>query len=339
MKLNYTNETGLRLPIMAWLLSDTYDFKPKEKEISATGLITSPKSTVLSRQTIAEGKAKIDVQRLVASRMGTAVHDSIERAWLDTERRKAGLDFFNIPHDQVEINPVEPTKNKLQIYMEIRSFFEFRGWKIFGKFDLICNGVLEDYKNTSTYKWTADPYEYRLQASIYRKIFPELITKDFFFICFVFKDFKQGIADKTNDITKYPDAAVKYKKLEFFSDDELYDILNTKIDALDGYATTQKIEVLPPCTPKELWMEGETVYKYYPKGYTASGKAYRTTANGDLSLGDLKKMKSKAKDPKATIKAFPPLAMKCSYCFAKDGGCEQYLSLKAKGLTKEPETK
>ena len=62
-----------------WLATETYSGKGCERTISATELLKSTRQIVLSRR-VDEAQATPNINSLIASRIGVAIHDAIERA-------------------------------------------------------------------------------------------------------------------------------------------------------------------------------------------------------------------------------------------------------------------
>jgi len=135
--MKYENKNNLPEYVREWLLINDYDLTDRGMyELSATELLKPAKSVVLSR--IYGDTVSIDISELIASRIGTAMHDSFERAMLG-ERREERL------------HTVEA------------------GYKISGKFDLIQDGYFTDIKTTSVWKYIHNEYQdYINQLSIYR---------------------------------------------------------------------------------------------------------------------------------------------------------------------------
>ncbi len=80
--MKYTNNTGINLSLAMWLATDTYDHCDDPMQISATTLLKPVKVIVLSRRLAKSGVTKeADLSTMVPSRLGTAIHDAIERAW------------------------------------------------------------------------------------------------------------------------------------------------------------------------------------------------------------------------------------------------------------------
>ena len=75
-----TNDKNIPLAIAVWLATD--DYSKREGSISVTTLMKPVRQIVLSARAAQVGR-DMDVSVFTASRMGTAIHDSIEKAWLN----------------------------------------------------------------------------------------------------------------------------------------------------------------------------------------------------------------------------------------------------------------
>lgn len=139
MAFQYTNKANIDLPLAVFLMMDKYDYDARPNVISATSLIKPIRQIVLARQNMALDK-QVDILDLVSSRMGSAIHDACEDAWTDPQ---------NIM-DACEVLGVNPTK--LNISAEVRHEKAIGNYIISGKYDLVLNGHLSDYKSTSCYK-------------------------------------------------------------------------------------------------------------------------------------------------------------------------------------------
>ena len=121
MRYNYSSLIPLQLQV--WLATDTYKKSENPKEISVTQLLKPTKSIILTERAknqrdtaIAEGDgsllatlSKPNLEGFVKSRMGTSIHDSVERAWKSNYRfalRDLGYDEDYI--NRIVINPTAP---------------------------------------------------------------------------------------------------------------------------------------------------------------------------------------------------------------------------------------
>ena len=74
--MEYTNNLNLPQYIVDWLKNDDYDHDPDPYTISATTLMKPTRAFLLTTRHV--NKLQQDVSDLIASKMGSAIHDSIE---------------------------------------------------------------------------------------------------------------------------------------------------------------------------------------------------------------------------------------------------------------------
>ena len=172
-----TNKANINLCTAVWLAADEYEFRPNWKQFSATGLLKSAKSIVLSyRYKEQTGAVVQDVTDLVPSRMGTALHTSVEIAWENERIRKQAMTRIGIPvqmQDQIALNPGYKgnpplKKGQTPLYMEIRGQRKIDGYTISGKPDFVYDGQVQDLKSTKVFNWIhgGNDEKYMMQGSI-----------------------------------------------------------------------------------------------------------------------------------------------------------------------------
>jgi len=258
--MSYTNTTQLPLSMAVYLATDHYDYIPNT--ISATGLLRPIRQSVLNPR-VPKEDAFTDVLSLVKARLGTSIHDGIEKAWMgDYKAVMASLGYPAKVIDRIKVNPSkdELGPSTIPVYMEQRLFREHMGYSLSGKFDFVADGALEDFKTTSTFTWvngTKDA-DYQLQGSIYRWLDPVLINKDHITIQFIFTDWMPGRAMQD---PKYPQRQVESKNIPLLSLEETEQYITDKLTQLNKYRNTAEPD-LPLCTDKELWRHPPQ-YKYY----------------------------------------------------------------------------
>lgn len=278
--MRLTNIHGISLPLAVWLLHDEYDYIDDPNYISATSLLKSTRQLVLSRRVNQEDR-EIDISAFLASRMGTAVHDSQEKAWrVSGKQAMKKLGYPASVYENIAINPTEEqiaaNPSIIPVWIEQRSFKEMTvngvTFKIGGKFDMVLQGRLFDTKTTSVYAYILGKKDadYAWQGGIYRWLNPELVTSEHIFIQFVFTDWQKARArgDENYPQTKaieYPVELPSLEDTEAFIRSKLTEVMKYK-DAPD--------EEIPQCTDKELW-RGETVYKYYADPAKTQGRSTR----------------------------------------------------------------
>jgi hypothetical protein len=322
----YTNFSDIPLSIAVWLATDHYDHDPDPNHISATSLLKSTRQIVLSSRIVPEDNP-IDLESLVASRMGTAIHDSIEKAWTKEHRIQA-LRALNYPDkiiNKIKFNPkpeeLEP--DDIPVYMEQRLEKEVMGIRVSGKFDFIAEGRLEDFKSTSTFSWMSgnNDEKYRMQGSIYRWLNPDIITQDEMVIQFIFTDWNKARAI-SEQAKGYPQKRTQMKRYPLYSYAETDMWVKRKIGDILKYKDAPDSE-LPFCTDEELWRT-DPQYKYYknPNSTARSTKNFTNLAEAQLRM---------AQDGNVgTIKIVPGQVKACQYCPAVSI-CGQAKQLVAEG--------
>ena len=145
----YVNSTNLPLSVAVFLATDHYD---AHESISATSLIKSVRQIILTERLNKEDSI-VEIQNLVASRIGSAIHSAIEVAWNgDYKEAIKSLGYPQHVADKVVLNPTpEQLKDPdiIPCYLEQRTVKLVEGIPVSGKFDFIFDGLVEDFKSTS----------------------------------------------------------------------------------------------------------------------------------------------------------------------------------------------
>lgn len=254
--VKYTNKENIDVSMAVWLLSDSYDYNFDDDYLSATTLLKPTRMIVLEKRL--KDKEQ-DLSDLIASKIGNAVHDAIERSW-NSENLKHVLSKVDFPKDVLDrmvINPAVVKRGQIPIYLEQRGIRTIEGFKIGGKFDICINGELGDFKSTSVYSYIYGSRikDYILQGSIYRWIHRDMITSNTIQINYIFKDFKESYKDKT---LGYPSSALLSKKYDLLSLEATEDFIKQKVKEVKSYLNVDEPD-LPYCTDEELWTS-EIVY-------------------------------------------------------------------------------
>jgi len=316
MALEYTNKNNVSLALAVFLMYDNYEYDERPNAISATGLIKPLRQLVLSRQNPALLKT-VDIADLVATRMGSAIHQGCEDAWSDPENVKNALKVLGASEDAVnsiKINPPFVKPGETPVYVEQRAEKEVPGvsdafdmpFIISGKYDLVLDGTLNDYKSTSVWAYVFDSNadSYIKQGSIYKWLSPDKITEDYININYIFTDW--SAAKARADTKSYPQLKTITKKYNLWSTEETENWIMNKVEAYNTLAETPQ-EGLPECTDEELWAS-QTTYKYYKN----PNKLERSTKNFDTMDEALIR---KANDGDVgIIKTVPGEVKACRYC-------------------------
>jgi len=307
MAYEYTNTHNVSLALAVFLMYDSYDYDDRPNSVSATGIIRSLRQLVLMQQNKGLEK-KVDIADLVASRMGSAIHDGCELAWSDTNnvhRALAALGASDEAIKKVKINPTELKPGDIPVSIEQRAERELGKWIVTGKYDIVLDGTLNDYKSTSvwTYIYDSNSENYSKQGSIYKFLNPEKITSDYININYIFTDWS---ATKARQDPKYPQQRVLTKPYPLWSVEETTAWLTSKLEQLEALVD-QPQETLPECNDDELWAS-ETVYKYFKN----PAKTERATKN--FTTMDEAMVRCATDGNVGVIKTVPGEVKACRYC-------------------------
>lgn len=309
-----TNKNGISLEMAVWLLHDEYDYIDEENYISATGLMKPIRHILLPNRVPQEQKIVPDVEDLISSSLGSALHAAIEKAWKSGNHKRA-LKLLGYPQEVIDRVLVNPTpeeqatvKDPILVWIEQRAFREIDGFKIGGKFDMVCEGSVRDTKSTSVYAWIfgGKDDDYRLQGSIYRWLNPDKITEDFIRVNFIFTDWKKMDAAIKPD---YPQRRVMHKDIPLMSIEETEAWIRHKLNQVERYKDTPEAE-LPECTDEELWMS-DPKFKYYSDPLKAAAGG-RSTKNFD-SVAEARQFMVE-KGGKGAIVEVLGSPKRCAYC-------------------------
>lgn len=316
-----TNKHNIPLPMAVWLLNDEYDYIDDPNYISATSLMKPMRSLILSKRIDWTNKER-DLSELVASRFGSAIHDSVEKAWVTRgQELLVKLGFPNDAAEKVIVNPsdqqLKTIKDIIPIYMEKRSIKPFQGFNIGGKFDLVMNGHLYDFKSTSTFNYTksGNDQHYITQGSIYRWLNPKLITEDVINIQFVFTDWQSF---KARADPEYPQTRVVGRELKLMSLQETERYIRERLALYAKYRDAAEKD-LPDCTREELW-QSEPQYKYYNNPAKTDGRATRNFDSDKKAADEFMIGKP------GIMKVIPGEPKRCGYCDAYET-CSQRIRL------------
>ena len=326
MPLNYTNKNDISLALAVFLMYDKYDYDDRPNSVSTTRLIRPLRQLVLSQQN-KELMKTVDISDLVASRMGSAIHDGCEEAWTDTRNVARALELLGVGESARELVHINPEPEYLfegivPVYVEQRAEREIDDMIITGKYDLVLDGTLNDYKSTSvwTYIYDSNAWSYTVQGSIYKWLNPEKITSDYININYIFTDWSATKARQ--DTKQYPQQRVLTKKYPLWGNTETESWIRNKLAAYTRLADTPQ-SGLPECTDEELWAS-EKVYKYY-KNPTKTERATKNFSTMDEAL-----IRKSADGDVGMIKTVPGEVRACRYCPVV-GICTQAETMLANG--------
>lgn len=272
--MKYTNNTDISLPLAVWLVSDNYDYNDDPSVISATTVLKPIKQIILASRI--KQVDSVDISGLVASRMGSAIHDALEQAWKQPREALKALGYSDNVIDRVKVNPTreELTEDSLAIYMEQRSVRSINGYNISGKFDLIFDGQLMDYKSTGTFTYLnqTNAEKYVLQGSIYRWLNQDIVTEDYMTIHYIFTDWSALKAKQDKD---YPQSRLLSQTYKLMSIQQTELFLKDITNKIKKYINSPE-EDIPECTMKDLWADESTFAYYKNPNATRSTKNFKT---------------------------------------------------------------
>ena len=322
-----TNASGISLSLAVWLINDNYDYGAGvsfKEYISVTTLMRPTKQIVLARRVPVEKQVE-DVEDYVSRGLGNSIHDSIEKAWKESYR--PNLQRLGYPDNVIDLIAINPTdedraanSDMIAVYLEQRGYREINGVTIGGKFDLVCEGHVEDNKSTSAFGWvfgTRDD-ENQLQGSLYRWIdaareMPR-ITEDFMRVNYIFTDWQKAQA-RTNP--KYPQSRVKHKDIPLLSLDDTEMFVKAKLFDIKKNLPLAEGD-MRPCSDEDLW-RSDPSYKYYADPSKANDPNSRSTKNFDSLMEANAFLAEKGK---GIVITKPGEVKRCPYCPAAPI-CEQ----------------
>lgn len=309
----YLNAGNIPLALAVFLATDNYDHE--DDTVSATALLKPTRQLILADRLPPEA-GLIDVSGLVKSRMGSAIHDSIEQAWLHNHvPAMKALGYPQRVIDKVKVNPLpgELGEDDIPVYLEQRHYKEFMGYKISGKFDFVAEGMVQDFKSTGVFTYMNDTKtdDYILQGSIYRWLAPHIITSDQMQIHFIFTDWQAARANEPG----YPSQQAMTITLDLMSLEATEQFVANKLREIQTHKNTPE-EQLPLCTDKELWRK-EPEWKYYknPEKMSRSTKNFKVSEFGSENAARSAAYARLAKDGNVGVVVEKPgEVVACKYC-------------------------
>lgn len=312
-----TNTSGISIAMAVWLAHDEYDNgsveHPAANLISATALLKPVRQLVLAPAVEAEDRVQ-DVMEFTNSKMGTAIHDSIEHAW--KTGYQASLRKLGYPKKMIEAIRINPSDDELTdgvipVYLEQRAYRTIHvdgiPITISGKFDQIINGELNDTKTTSVYTYIhrTKTEDYAIQGSIYRWLNPEKITSDVMRIQHIFTDWQRAQARVNpsypqNRLVEFPVQLMSLQATEAWIVNKIRQIIKNQ--------NLPEPEIVR-CTDEELW-KSEPVYKYYadPKKAEEGGRSTKNFPNYPAAAAH------RAAQGKGVVISVPGEVKACGYC-------------------------
>lgn len=301
--MKYTNKRGFPDFVVEWLKYDDYDYD--ENALSATTLMQPPRAYALKKQNWED--LEIDIEDLIASRYGTAVHDSVEKVGLTGCKQEERLR--------------KTVKNRV----------------ITGKFDILKavgnnQWQLIDVKSTSvwTYIYGSKDDDYRTQLSIYRWLalqngYNVVGTGK---VWFIFTDWSAAKAKQDHN---YPQTRIIVKDFDLWTDDRVLNYIGERIDLFNS-VLKQTQDQMPRCTDEELWASEDT-WAIMKKGAKRAFKVHKSEAEAKAQLEGTNGAKM-SKDYEIVMRK--GMVKRCKYCAVRKF-CTQYKELVAEGRSENYE--
>ena len=324
----FKNSSNLPLPIAVWLASSEYDFEGSSEAISATGMLKPLRSTILSQRV--QQEANRDLLDMADSRIGTAIHDAVERSFMENYKKILVEDFGykNYLNERIFTDPnkiLNKLKGEIGIYLELRSNKEIDGVTISGKFDFVIEGVVHDIKTVKAYSYMSNSNvkNYILQGSMYKWLNPTIITEDYMKIVYIFMDWAAMQAQAN---PQYPQTKILVLCYPLLSLEETENYIKRWISDYIRFKDSPQ-EELPYCSPEDLW-EDPAVYAYYKDKtkLTRATKKYDTMAEA-MSANAANNFKGKVVKRDGIVK-------RCAKYCAAVGICSQAEQYRLEGRLK-----
>lgn len=295
-----------------------YDIKKdKLNDFITASMLTQPIQKI-KLESILESYDEMPPPPSIKGKIGTAIHNQIERLWENTKEVDKLLGENTYIINNTLGNSVDPIH---EIHTEVRKSINLvsrsgSSWTISGKFDTVINGSVYDIKSTSPRNFTdtVSLNLYKIQLSIYKYLNPEIITKSDGYIDFIFADWKQP---KELSDPQYP---LISKKISLMSHNETEEYI---LDFIEKLEQTES----PKCTDDERWVRTYNSFKVFFTGYVPGKRASKATNDlgAPLTEQEAFDIVKNHKNPKCEYREIiiktPPI--RCNYCKVR-GICPQY---------------
>lgn len=300
--MTITNKHNIPLSLAVFLLHDEYPEHEGENTISVSTLIKPLKQIILEHRVPSKGFSG-DISKLIASRIGTAIHNGIEAAW-KSEKLPIYLKQLGIADEvinTVSVNPETIYPDMLPIFTEYRTSKKVGKWTITGEFDFCGDYAIRDFKTTGTFTVTGNnnkDEDYQKQLSLYAWLNPDKIEALVGHIDFIFMDWSGLEAYKSK---AYPQCRMSTKEIPLMDYATTEQFVKDKLKQIERYWDSPE-EDIPACTDSELWAKPPS-YKYFknPEKLSRATRSYKTYGEAmahlvrDGNVGIIKEVKSQVK--------------------------------------------
>lgn len=262
----YANVSDVPLAMGVWLATDTYDHDTRPNVISATSLMKPLRQIILPTR-IAPGMALPNLADQIRTQIGRAVHDAIENAWR-YNHAQAMRDMGYPDHviERVRINPdpgnINNDPDMIPVFIEQRAERKVGKWIVTGKYDIVCDGRVQDYKTATIWSYMnqVNKEKQSQQGSLYKWLNPHIVYDDQIDIHHIFLDWQ---ASKASTMPDYPRRAFIDQTIDLMSVQDTDQFVKRKLALIDKYWDAKE-EDIPQCTDDELWRSAP-VYQWWSK--------------------------------------------------------------------------
>jgi hypothetical protein len=305
----YSHVQEVPLALAVFLATDNYDHNPDPFTISATSLMKPLRQIILASR-VPKAQAMTPLPDMVKNRLGAAIHDGIESAWLNNHKQAMlAMGYPEHVIERVVVNPdaalLAQRPNAIPVYLEQRLSKKVGKWTVTGKFDFVGEGRVQDFKSTAvwTYLNQVNNNKYALQGSLYRWLDPQLITENELDIHFIFMDWSQA---KTLHDPSYPKRQFLTQRFELKNPFETDQYVRKKLAQIEKYWDAPEDQI-PDCDDEELWRSAP-VWKYYSN----PEKTQRSSRNFDAKVDAYTYWAEKG--GKGIVKEIEGEVTACKYC-------------------------
>ena len=301
--MKYTNTNGYPPHIVALLTGKTQWAKQKLDRLRVTQTDKPIQALGLMYQRLANGGeiAQEDVVDLYKRRLGTIIHEAAELSMVD----------YSVMREIADVEPFELNKelSNKGLFLEVPISKKVGKLKISGRADVIWDGCVRDIKTTSMFSFGKDYSKHIWQLSVYRALIPEIITKPYGYIDFVFTDYH-----KKEDLKP-----IESVKVDLFPVNEVRKILRNKVAAImklqeDNYKNLADYA----CSEEDIYFKPPQ-YKVWKK--EGGKRALKSTPTKQEAI-DFIQEKSKPEMYEIRKETSTP----CTFCDEKIN-CKQYAML------------
>jgi len=266
MTARYANCSDVPLAMGVWLATDTYDHDTRPNVISATSLMKPLRQIILPTR-IEPGTALPKLADQIRTQIGRAVHDAIESAWRNNHAQAmADMGYPKHVIDRVRINPtpalVRDWPDCIPVYIEQRVEKKVGKWIVTGKYDIVCDGRVQDYKTATIWSYMnqVNKEKQSQQGSLYKWLNPDIVFDDEIDIHHIFLDWQ---ASKAVSMVNYPRRAFVDQTIPLMSVAETDMFVRRKLALIEKYWDADEADI-PQCTDDELW-RSDPVYQWWSK--------------------------------------------------------------------------